>query len=162
MPRKKSKVKKVIINLLKWFSAIAPIVIFIYILYYYGKLDFLTKKEEKTAKTIVLADEGGRLEGKGVKPEVLSQIRLVNNEWHTVGGLAIHNITIENKSNESLSGVELEFKYLSDTQTVLTSKVISVKSAIAPHTEAKLPEVSVGYVNRAVVGCDVNIVKASI
>ena len=161
MPRKKSKVKKVLINVLKWFSAIAPIVIFIYILYYYGQLDFLKEKKEERIKTVVLAEEAGRLEGKGVKPEVLKEIGLVNNEWHTVGGLAIHNITIENKSNQTLSGVELEFKYLSDTQAVLTSKIISVKSDIPPHGSAKLPEMSVGYVNRAVVGCDIKVIKAS-
>ena len=157
---KKSKFKKVLIPVLKWASAIIPVCAFIYILYYYKQLDFLKPKEQVKTETKVLTSGDSLHTGIGGEEELAAQIHITNNEWHQVGGLAIHNMVIENTSASSVKSVEVEFKYLNDVQAVVTSKVITIKTPVPAKKSAKVSGRSVGYVNNSVVGCDVKVVSA--
>lgn len=157
---KKSKFKKVLIPVLKWASAIIPVCAFIYILYYYKQLDFLKPKEQVKTETKVLASGDSLLAGMGRSDELAAQIHVTNNEWHQVGGLAIHNVLIENTSSTPVKSVEVEFKYLNDVQAVVTSKIITIKTLVPAKKSAKVAGLSVGYVNNSVVGCDVKVLSA--
>jgi len=156
---KKSKFKKVLIPVLKWASAIIPVCAFIYILYYYKQLDFLKTKEPVKTETKVLSSADSLHLVEGRSEELATQIHVTSNEWHQVGGLAIHNMVIENASATSLKSVEVEFKYLNDVQAVVTSKIITIKKTIPAKKSTKISDLSVGYVNNAVVGCDVKVLS---
>lgn len=156
---KKSKFKKVLIPVLKWASAIIPVCAFIYILYYYKQLDFLKPKEPVKTETKVLNSDSLQA-GMGRSEELAAKIHVTSNEWHQVGGLAIHNMVIENASDSPVKGVEVEFKYLNDVQAVVTSKIITIKKPIPANKSTKISDLSVGYVNNAVVGCDVKVLSA--
>lgn len=158
--RRNARLKKKIITAVKWLSAILPVVTFVYILYYYHQFDFLFKQDGKVVKTVVLNEAGSGGPSQNVATEVVKQVKVASNEWHSVGGIAVHDVTIENNSDQALTGVEIEFKYLSETQSVLTTKVITIKSALPAKKVTKVPEVSVGYVNRSVTGCDTRIIRA--
>ncbi|NIJ54846.1 hypothetical protein [Dyadobacter arcticus] len=158
---KKAKVKKVFILLLKWISAIVPVCAFIYILYYYKQFDFLKAKPVITSKTEVISQpDSSSLISIEAKDRVLKKIKILENEWHAVGGIAIHSMNIENTAAKRLTSVEVEFKYLSDTQAVLTSKIVTIKTSIAPGKSEKVSGVSVGYVSGSAVGCDTRVVNA--
>lgn len=157
---KKSKFKKVLIPVLKWASAIIPVCAFIYILYYYKQFDFLKSREVVKTETKVLTPADSLQAGVGhAAEELAAKIHITNNEWHQVGGLAIHNMVIENTSASPVKSVEVEFKYLNDVQAVVTSKVVTVKTAIGARKSAKVSGLSVGYVNNSVVGCDVKVLS---
>jgi hypothetical protein len=156
---KKSKFKKVLIPVLKWASAIIPVCAFIYILYYYKQLDFLKRKEQVKTETKVLSSGDSLQAGIGRSEELAAEVHVTNNEWHQVGGLAIHNVLIENTSASPIKSVEVEFKYLNDVQAVVTSKVITIKTPIPAKKSTKISGLSVGYVNNSVVGCDVKVLS---
>jgi len=157
---KKSKFRKVLIPILKWTSAIIPVCVFIYILYYYKQFDFLKKQEVVKTETKVLSSGDSLQAGVGhAAEELASKVHITNNEWHQVGGLAIHNLVIENTSASPVKSVEVEFKYLNDVQAVVTSKIIAVKTPVAARKSAKVSGLSVGYVNNSVVGCDVKVLS---
>ncbi|SEJ47854.1 hypothetical protein SAMN05216327_11149 [Dyadobacter sp. SG02] len=163
MPSKrgrKSKFKKVLIPALKWASAIIPVCAFIYILYYYKQLDFLKRKEPVKTETKVLNSGDSLQISMGRSEELAAQILVTSNEWHQVGGLAIHNMVIENTSATTVKSVEVEFKYLNDVQAVVTSKVVTIKKPIPAKKSTKISDLSVGYVNNAVVGCNVKVLSA--
>jgi hypothetical protein len=160
---KKAKFKKILIPLLKWISAIVPVCAFIYILYYYKQFDFLKPETVVRSKTEIIggADSSSTAPGND-KAAILSKVKILENEWHSVGGIAIHSLVIENSSDKTIKNLEIEFKYLSETQSVLTSKIITLKTPLPPKKSTKVPGVSVGYVNNAVVGCDIKVVNATI
>jgi hypothetical protein len=155
---KKSKFKKVLIPVLKWASAIVPVCIFIYILYYYKQFDFLKANAEVKSETHVLSasDSLQALAGKS-RDEFVRKIHVVKNDWHSVGGIAIHNMVIENTSDSQVKSTEVEFKYLNDVQAVVASKIVTIRTALPPHKSTKISGLSVGYVNNSVVGCDVKV-----
>ncbi len=158
---KKSKFKKVLIPVLKWVSAIIPVCAFIYILYYYKQFDFLKRQEVVKTETKVLSSGDSLQAGLGRSDEELAaKIHITTNEWHPVGGLAIHNMEIENTSASPVKSVEVEFKYLNDVQAVLTSKIVTIKTPLPARKTTKVSGLSVGYVNNAVVGCDVKVLSA--
>lgn len=154
---KKSKFKKVLIPVLKWASAIIPIAGFFYILYYYKQFDFLKEKPVVTSETKVdsLPSQASQSHN-----AVLSKIRIVKNEWHSVGGIAVHNMVIENTSASLVRSVEVEFKYFNEMQAVVGSKIITIKTPLSPNKSTDIPGLSVGYVNNSVVGCDVKVLNA--
>lgn len=157
---KKSKFKKVLIPVLKWASAIVPICAFIYVLYYYKQFDFLKNKADVKTETQVLTPPDSIPGGVGkTKEELASSVRVVKNEWHPVGGIAIHNMVLENKSGAVVKSAEVEFKYLNEVQSVIASKVITIKTPLPPNQATKISGLSVGYVNNAVVGCDVKVLS---
>ncbi|WP_254561347.1 hypothetical protein [Dyadobacter diqingensis] len=159
--RKSSKFKKVAIEWLKWTSAIVPILAFIYILYYYKQLDFLKKNEEvKSVTTVLDAKDSAKLAEVIQKNKINDNIKIVENEWHLVGGIAIHNMLVENKSTQSAKSFEAEFKYLSDTQEALTTKVITIKRDLPAGKSTKITDLSVGFVNNGAVGCDTKVITA--
>jgi hypothetical protein len=161
--RKRAKIKKFLINALKWVSAIVPVLAFIYILYYYKQFDFLKGKPEVISKTEVIGDTDSlNTENEKALEAVISNIRIIKNEWHSVGGIAIHTITIQNSNPKTVSSVEVEFKYLSDTQSVVTSKIITIKTPLPSNKATVVSGLSVGYVNNSVVGCDTRVVTARI
>ena len=158
---KKAKFKKIFILLLKWVSAIVPICAFIYILYYYKQFDFLKEKPVIKSKTEVLGSvDSTGISNTAAEEKLRSQVKILENEWHAVGGIAIHSLLIENSSKKAINSVEIEFKYLSDTQSILTSKIITIKNPLPPGKSTKVSGVSVGYVNNSVVGCDTRVVNA--
>ncbi|SDE51778.1 hypothetical protein SAMN04487996_105261 [Dyadobacter soli] len=156
---KKNKFKKVLIPVVKWASAIIPVCAFIYILYYYKQFDFLKKRDEVKSQTEVLSSGDSLQEGIGRSEALAAKIHITNNEWHQVGGLAIHNMVIENASATTVKNVEVEFKYLNDVQAVVTSKVITIKTPLPAKKSTKISGLSVGYVNNSVVGCDVKVLS---
>ncbi|WAC12838.1 hypothetical protein [Dyadobacter pollutisoli] len=160
---KKAKFKKILIPLLKWISAIVPVCAFIYILYYYKQFDFLKPEAVVQSKTEIIggADSSSAIPGND-KSTLLGKVKILENEWHSVGGIAIHSLVIENMSDKTIKNLEVEFKYLSDTQSILTSKIITLKTPLPPKKSTKVSGVSVGYVNNAVVGCDIKVVNATI
>jgi hypothetical protein len=156
---KKAKFKKNLILLLKWISAIVPVGAFIYLLYYYKQFDFLKAKPVVTSRTeVVIQKDSSNAIPFEEKEKLLRQIKILENEWHPVGGIAIHSMTIENNASKPVTSIEVEFKYLSDTQAVLTSKIVNIKKTIAPGKSEKVAGVSVGYVSGSVVGCDTRVV----
>ncbi|TLV03639.1 hypothetical protein [Dyadobacter luticola] len=158
---KKAKFKKVFISILKWVSAIVPVGAFIYILYYYKQLDFLKPEPVVISKTEVVAQKDSLNDvSSEERARLIQKIRILENEWHPVGGIAIHSMTIENNAAKPLTSIEVEFKYLSDTQAVLTSKIITIKTSVAPGKSSKVSGVSVGYVSGSAVGCDTKIINA--
>ncbi|CAG5072206.1 hypothetical protein DYBT9623_04076 [Dyadobacter sp. CECT 9623] len=164
MPGRKSKRgkwKKFLIPLLKWISALVPVCAFIYLLYYYKQFDFLKEKPVVVSKTEVLSgtDSLDTISSRS-KEELLGKIKIQDNEWRSVGGIAIHNMTIVNGTNKALTNVEVEFKYLSETQAVVTSKIITIKASVPANKSSKVSGVSVGYVSQSVVGCDTRVVNA--
>lgn len=157
---KKSKFKKVLIPVLKWASAIIPVCAFIYILYYYKQFDFLKEKKVVKTETKVLSSEDSLQAGVGrASAELAAKIHIVTNEWHPVGGLAIHNMVIENTLASPVKSLEVEFKYLNDVQAVVTSKIITIKTPLPARKSTKVSGLSVGYVNNSVVGCDVKVLS---
>ena len=164
MPGRKSKRgkwKKILIPLLKWVSALVPVCAFIYLLYYYKQFDFLKEKPVVVSKTEVLGstDSLSTISLRN-KEELLNKIKIQDNEWRSVGGVAIHNMTIVNGTSKALSSVEVQFKYLSETQSVVTSKIVTIKTAAPANKSTKVSDVSVGYVSPNVVGCDTEVVSA--
>jgi hypothetical protein len=160
---KKSKFKKYLVPVLKWLSAIIPVCGFIYILYYYKQLDFLKKKPVTTSNTEVVNPSDSLVAIADYnKEKLLSSVKILENEWHSVGGIAIHSMTIENASSSEIKNVEVEFKYLSATQSVVTSKVVTIKTAMPPNKSTKVSGISVGYVNNSVVGCDIKVVNVGL
>jgi hypothetical protein len=159
---KKAKFKKILIPFLKWLSAIVPVCAFIYILYYYKQFDFLKSKPVVESKTEIIstADSTSSLFNDG-KKLLISKIKVRENEWHSVGGIAIHSMVIENNSDKLVKNVEVEFKYLSETQSVLTSKIVTIRTPLPAKKSTKVSGVSVGYVNNSVVGCDIKIVNVN-
>ncbi|WP_439554810.1 hypothetical protein [Dyadobacter sp.] len=158
---KKRKWKKAAIVVLKWVSAILPVCAFIYILYYYKQFDFLKEKKEAVSKTEVITNsDSAATFSMNAKEELLKKILIQNNEWHSVGGVAIHSMTIVNGTDKKLSSVDVEFKYLSETQSVVTSKIVNIKAAVAPGKSYKASGISAGYVNNSVVGCDTKVANA--
>ncbi len=158
---KKSKFKKVLIPILKWTSAIIPVCAFIYILYYYKQFDFLKAREEVKTETKVLSSEDSLNTGVGrAGQDLAAKIHVITNEWHPVGGLAIHNMVLENTSAFPVKSVEVEFKYLNDLQAVVTSKIVTIKTPLPARKSTKITDLSVGYVNNAVVGCDAKVLSA--
>jgi hypothetical protein len=160
---KKAKFKKFFIPLLKWISAIVPVFAFIYILYYYKQFDFLKPKPVVKSKTEVIsqADSLSAVSREN-KEKLLGKIKILENEWHSVGGIAIHSLVIENTSPTTVKNIEVEFKYLSETQAVITSKIVTIKTPLPARKATKVSGVSVGYVNNSVVGCDTKVVNATI
>jgi hypothetical protein len=159
--RKSAKFKKVAIEWLKWISAIVPICAFIYILYYYNQLDFLKKdKEPKSVTTVMDQKDSINVAEALLKSKVDQEFKIIENEWHSVGGIAIHNMLIENKANRSAKSVEVEFKYLSETQEALTTKVITIKRELPAGKSTRITDVSVGFVNNGAVGCDTKVIGA--
>jgi hypothetical protein len=157
---KKAKVRKFLIQSIKWISAIIPVCAFIYILYYYKQFDFLKSKPEVVSKTeIVSQGDSLGIDSVSIEGSVRSKIKILKNEWHSVGGIAIHTLMIENASDKLVKGTEIEFKYLSDTQAILTSKIVTIKTPLPAGKSTQVPGVSVGYVNNSVVGCDTRIVR---
>jgi hypothetical protein len=160
--RKSAKFKKVAVEWLKWISAIVPICVFFYILYYYKQLDFLKKDKKVESVTTVLEQKDSINLAKAIlKNKIEDEIKITQNEWHSVGGIAIHNILIENKTNQHVKTLEVEFKYLSDTQEALTTKVITVKKDLPPGKSTRVTDVSVGFVNKGAVGCDTKVLGAT-
>jgi hypothetical protein len=157
---KKNKFKKILIPVLKWASAIIPVCAFIYILYYYKQLDFLKPKEPVKTETKVLSSGDSLQASLGRSEELAAKIHVTNNEWHQVGGLAIHNLVIENTSASRVKSLEVQFNYLNDVQAVVTSKIITIKTPIPAKKSTKVSGLSVGYVNNAVVGCNVKVLSA--
>ena len=157
---RRARFRKKFITVLKWVSAIAPVIAFIYILYYYKQFDFLTDEPQVVTKTEVV-DPSDSLVTLFSFPKgtVTGKIKVLQNEWHSVGGVAIHNLTIENGSDKTTKSVEVEFKYLSDTQAVVTSKIITIKAAIPAGKSNKVSGVSVGYVNNSIVGCETEVLN---
>ena len=165
MPRKrgkKSKFKKILIPVLKWISAIVPVCAFIYVLYYYKQFDFLKKKEQVKTETKVLSSGDSLQASTGQSEALAAQIHITDNEWHPVGGLAIHSMMIENASASPVKSLEVEFKYLNDVQTVVTSKIITIKTPLPAKKSTKVSDLSVGYVNNSVVGCDVKVLRVKL
>jgi len=160
---KKAKFKKFFISLLKWVSAIVPVCAFIYILYYYKQFDFLKEKPVVQSKTEVIsqADSLSSVSSQN-KDKLIGKIKILENEWHSVGGIAIHSMVIENNSPTTVKNIEVEFKYLSDTQAVITSKIVTIKTPLPSKKATKVSGISVGYVNNSVVGCDTKVVNAVI
>lgn len=154
---KKSKFKKVLIPVLKWTSAIIPVLGFIYILYYYKQFDFLKERPAVHSETKVdsLPAQPGQS-----RDALVSKIRVAKNEWHSVGGIAIHNMVIENTSASAVKSIEVEFKYLNEVQDVVVSKVITIKTPLPANKSTNVSGLSVGYVNNSVVGCDVKVLNA--
>ena len=157
---KKNKFKKILIPVLKWASAIIPVCAFIYILYYYKQLDFLKPKEPVKTETKVLSSGDSLQASVGRSEELAAKIHVTSNEWHQVGGLAIHNLVIENTSASRVKSLEVQFNYLNDVQAVVTSKIITIKTPIPAKKSTKVSGLSVGYVNNAVVGCNVKVLSA--
>ncbi|MGV3600117.1 MAG: hypothetical protein ACO1N1_02880 [Dyadobacter fermentans] len=158
---KKSKFKKVLIPVLKWASAIIPVGIFIYILYYYKQFDFLEKENAVKSETKVLTAGDSLNAGAGSSGESLAaKIRVAKNEWHTVGGIAIHTMLLENNSPVTVKSAEVEFNYLNEVQSVVVSKIITIKTPLPARKTTKISGLSVGYVNNSVVGCDVKVLTA--
>jgi len=158
--RKSAKLKKVAIEWLKWISAIVPVFAFIYILYYYKQLDFLKKdKEVHSVTTVLNQKDSTKLAEANQRNQINDQIKIIENEWHLVGGIAIHNMLIENKSGRAIKNIEVEFKYMSDTQEALTTKVITIKKDLPSGKSTKVTDVSVGFVNNAAVGCDTKVLS---
>jgi hypothetical protein len=158
---KKRKWKKTAITALKWVSAILPVCAFIYILYYYKQFDFLKKKPLPVSKTEVISNSDSLdAISTNAREALIKNIVVQDNEWHSVGGVAIHSMTIVNGTNKKLSSVDVEFKYLSETQTVVTSKIVNIKASVPPGKSHKVSGVSVGYVNNSVVGCDTKVYNA--
>jgi len=161
--RKKAKIKKFLINTLKWVSAVVPVLAFIYILYYYKQFDFLKEKPQVISKTEVVGESDSlNLVSERASEMVTKNIKIIKNEWHSVGGIAIHTITVENANSKTVSSAEIEFKYLSDTQAVITSKIITIKTPLPANKSTVVSGLSVGYVNNSVVGCDTRVVAARI
>lgn len=159
--RKSAKFKKVAIEWLKWISAIVPICAFFYILYYYKQLDFLQKDKAVESVTTVLDQKDSlSLADATLKSKVQDELKIIENEWHSVGGIAIHNLLIENKANKPAKSIEVEFKYLSDTQEALTTKVITIKKDLPAGKSTRITDVSVGFVNNGAVGCDTKVLSA--
>ena len=159
--RKNSKLKKVAIEWLKWISAIVPVLAFIFILYHYNQLDFLKKDKQVGSVTTVLDEkDSAKLAQVIEKPKFQEDFKIVENEWHLVGGIAIHNLEIENKTKRAAKSVDIEFRYLSDTQEALTTKTITIKKDLPPGKSTKITNVSVGFVNNAAVGCDPKVLVA--
>ena len=160
---RKAKFKKFFIPLLKWISAIIPVIAFIYILYYYKQFDFLKEKPVVKSKTEVIsqADSLSAVSREN-KEKLIGKIKILENEWHSVGGIAIHSMVIENNSAMTIKNIEVEFKYLSETQSVLTSKIVTIKTPLPAKKATKVSGISVGYVNNSVVGCDTKVVNATI
>lgn len=160
---KKAKFKKFFIPLLKWVSALVPVCAFIYILYYYKQFDFLKEKPVVQSKTEVIsqADSLNAVSSQS-KDKLIGKIKILENEWHSVGGIAIHSMVIENNSPTTIKNIEVEFKYLSDTQAVITSKIVTIKTPLPSKRATKVSGISVGYVNNSVVGCDTKVVNAVI
>ncbi|MCF0070909.1 hypothetical protein LZD49_10535 [Dyadobacter sp. CY261] len=158
---KRSKFKKVLIPVLKWASAIIPVCAFIYILYYYKQFDFVKAREEVKSDTKVLseADSAGYVAGQS-PDDIVRKIHVSKNEWHSVGGIAIHNLVIENTSAVTTKTAEIEFKYLNDMQAVVTSKIITIKTPLPAGKSTQISGLSAGYVNNSVVGCDVKVLSA--
>ncbi|WP_026631659.1 hypothetical protein [Dyadobacter alkalitolerans] len=160
---KKAKFKKFFIPLLKWVSAIVPVCAFIYILYYYKQFDFLKEKPVVKSKTEVISQADSlNAAGSQNKEKLIGKIKILENEWHSVGGIAIHSMVIENNSPTAIKNIEVEFKYLSDTQAVITSKIVTIKTPLPSKKATKVSGISVGYVNNSVVGCDTKVVNAVI
>ncbi|OJV15523.1 MAG: hypothetical protein BGO21_31550 [Dyadobacter sp. 50-39] len=159
---KKSKFKKVLIPVLKWTSAIVPVCAFIYVLYYYKQFDFLKPKAQVKTETKVLDQSDSTLAALGKSEALAAKIHITENEWHLVGGLAIHTMTVENTSESPVKNLEVEFKYLNDVQAVVTSKIVTIKTPLPAKKSTKVSELSVGYVNNSVVGCDVKVLRARI
>ncbi|WP_353720941.1 hypothetical protein [Dyadobacter sp. 676] len=159
MPRrsKKSRFKKVLIPVLKWAAAIVPVCVFIYILYYYKQLDFLHARKDLRSQTEVLTTADS-LPGRPAD-ELAAKIHVVKNEWHPVGGIAVHNMVIENTSANPVKTTEVEFKYLNDVQAVVASKIVTIKTSLPAGKSTKISGLSVGYVNNSVVGCDVKVLS---
>ena len=158
--RKSSKLKKVAIEWLKWISAIVPVVAFVYILYYYKQLDFLNKDEKvKSVTTVLDTQDSIRIARETEKSKIESEIKIIKNEWHPVGGIAIPNMVIENKSGRAAKSIEVEFKYLSDTQEALTTKVITIKKDLPAGKSTDISDVNVGFVSNGAVGCDTRVVS---
>lgn len=146
---------------MKWVSAIVPVCAFIYILYYYKQFDFLKSPENVKSETKVLSDSGSVEAATGqTVSEIVSKIKITKNEWHSVGGIAIHNMVIENGSPATVKSSEVEFKYLNEVQAVVTSKIITIKTPLPAGKSTKISGLSVGYVNNSVVGCDVKVLSA--
>jgi hypothetical protein len=158
---KKTKIKKFLIPLLKWISAIVPVCAFIYILYYYKQFDFLKAKEVVKSQTTVLTQADSAAVTSS-KDQVAKKIKILENEWHSVGGIAIHSMVIENASDTPIKSAEVEFKYLNDLQAVVTSKIITIRTPVAAHKSAKVSGLSVGYVNNSVVGCDTHVMNVGL
>jgi hypothetical protein len=160
---KKAKFKKILIPLLKWISAIVPVCAFIYILYYYKQFDFLKPKAVVQSQTKIIGEADSSVSFVSSEKEaILKKVKVLENEWHSVGGIAIHSLVIENSSDKLIKNLEVEFKYLSDTQSILTSKIITLKTPLPAKKSTKISGVSVGYVNNAVVGCDIKVVNATL
>lgn len=158
---KKSKFKKVLIPVLKWAAAIVPVCLFIYILYYYKQLDFLKAREELKSETKVLSSEDSLRAGQAGQ-EMAAKLVVTKNEWHTVGGIAVHNMVIDNKAEQLVKSVEVEFKYLNDVQAVIASKIITIKTPLPAGKSTNISGLSVGYVNNSVVGCDAKVLRAAL
>ncbi|KAA6434110.1 hypothetical protein FEM33_22790 [Dyadobacter flavalbus] len=158
----KARFRKTLITTVKWLSAIVPVCAFIYILYYYKQFDFLKKKPVVKSRTEVVtqADSISALVGSN-KEKLLNNIKIMENEWHTVGGIAIHSLTINNATAATVKNLEIEFKYLSGTQSVLTSKIVTIKTPLPPKKSTKVGGISVGYVNNSVVGCDLKVINGT-
>lgn len=159
---KKSKFKKVLIPVLKWTSAIVPVCAFVYVLYYYKQFDFLKRPEQVKTETKVLSPSDSSQAGMAQSEALAAKIHITENEWHPVGGLAIHNMMVENTSESPVKSLEVEFKYLNDVQAVVTSKIITIKTPLPAKKSTKVSELSVGYVNNSVVGCDVKVLSAKL
>jgi hypothetical protein len=159
----KARFRKTMITTVKWLSAIVPVCAFIYILYYYKQFEFLKKKPVVKSRTEVVtqSDSTSTLVGSN-KEKMLNSIKIMENEWHTVGGIAIHSLTINNATTATVKNLEIEFKYLSGTQSVLTSKIVTIKTPLLPKKSTKISGISVGYVNNSVVGCDLKIINAAL
>ncbi|GGM85450.1 hypothetical protein GCM10010967_16870 [Dyadobacter beijingensis] len=159
---KKSKFKKTFIPVLKWASAIIPVGIFIYILYYYNQFDFLKARIEQARSPIVTTVDSLPAGTQQMQEATLGKIRVAKNEWHPVGGIAVHNMLIENASATPVKSAEVEFKYLNDVQAVVTSKIVTVKTPLPAGKSTKISGLSVGYVNGSVVGCDVKVLSVKL
>ncbi|QRR03912.1 hypothetical protein [Dyadobacter sandarakinus] len=160
---KRFNFKKFLIPLLKWISALVPVAGFIYVLYYYKQFDFLLKeKPVVVTRTEEIGSSDSLLLVTSGKERLLREIRIMENEWHTVGGIAIHSLTLENSTNLTIKETEIEFKYLSNTQSVVTSKIVTIRTPLPPKKSTKISGISVGYVNNVVVGCDVKVVNATL
>jgi hypothetical protein len=160
--RKNTKLKKAAIEWLKWISAIVPICGFFYILYYYKQLDFFKKDRDiKSVTTVIDQKDSVNLAKANLKSKVQEEIKISQNEWHSVGGVAIHNLLIENKADQHAKNIEVEFKYLSDMQEALTTKVITITKDLPPGKSTRITDVSVGFVNKGAVGCDTKVIGAT-
>lgn len=95
-----------------------------------------------------------------LKEKVNEEFKITDNEWHSVGGIAIHNFSVENKTGLPAKSIEVEFKYLSDTQEAVTTKVITIKKDLPAGKTTKITDQSVGFVNNGAVGCDLRVISA--